>query len=363
MRALIFSRGLGIGHAVRDFALASALKTSMECTFFSYESGLKCFRDLGVPVEDTKFSNTSHAVMNTEELILQFFEDVTQYAHILKREEGLVLGDEELFLPFTCRILKRPSIFITDWFPTMIRKYKSDALIPLSYEAFDQADRIIVPDFEDQVEIPDQLKEKTFFCGPFLRGDVKTLRKSKEQLREKYGFLDEFVVLVTVGGSKLNLPVLEQCIQAYKILPEVKMIILTGPDIDRSELPQTEAEITKFVPDFMERAVASDLVITGAGHSTLMELSALGVPCIVIPIAGWVSQEREALRVEKAQAGIVIPRQEVTPEKLASLIEELRSAPGKLKTFSQNGLKRIPFTDGAFRAARLITDFAEEVKG
>lgn len=365
MNVLLFSRGLGMGHAARDFALASALKKAGgEITFFSYESGLKYFQAMQVPVQDTGFENTSHAVMNTEELVHSFFEDVIQYSNILNKNEGFVLGDEELFLPFTCSLLKRPSMFVTDWFPNMIRKYKSEALTPLAYCAFDQAEYILVPDFEDQVEIPDQLREKTVFCGPFFRKDVESLRKSKPQLRKARGVDDEFVVVVTVGGSRLNLPVLETCIETCAVLSEtenVKMIILTGPDIDPGELPQTKADVAPFVPDFMELAAASDLVITGAGHSTLMELSALGVPCIVIPIAGWVSQEREAARIAGAGAGIVIPRQEVTPEGLASRIRELLNEPEVLKELSQNGTKRIPHTDGAFRAARLILQYASEV--
>jgi len=365
VRVLFFSRGLGIGHAARDLALAQALaRESFECAFFSYESGLKYFQCMQIPVTDTGFSNTSHAVMGTEELIDSFFEDVTTYSAILQKEEGLILGDEELFLPFTCSVLKRPCVFITDWFPNMIKKYKSDALTPMAYAAFDQADSILVPDFEDQVEIPDVLKEKTLFCGPFFRGDVQTLRKSRKDLRQKYRVDNTFVVVVTVGGSKLNLPVLEQCVKTHALLSEeegIKMIILTGPDISPGELPEPKADMKQFVPDFLELAVSADLVITGAGHSTLMELSALGVPCIVIPIAGWVSQEREAARVAKADAGIVIPRQEIKPEKLASKIKELKDNPQRLKELSKNGIKRIPFTDGAVRAARHVITYASEV--
>ena len=359
MKVIFFSRGLGIGHAARDLALASALKRkSVESTFFSYESGLKYFHNMQVPVKNTKFSNTSHAVMDTETLIHSFFEDLFEYSSLLTKEEGLVIGDEELFLPFTCKILKRPSVFITDWFPNMIQKFKSDALIPMAYKAFEQADYIIVPDFEDQILIPEQLEEKTFFFGPFFRGDIQKLRESRVYLRKKYGF-DTFVIVVTVGGSQLNFPVLEKCIEAYKILSKVediRMILITGPDISPEELPSTEAEIKQFVPDFMELAVSADLVITGAGHSTLMELSALGVPPIVIPIAGWVSQEREAARVEKADAGIVLPRQVITPEGLASTIRDLMNDSKKLKILSENGIRRIPFTDGAFRAAQFILD-------
>jgi UDP-N-acetylglucosamine--N-acetylmuramyl-(pentapeptide) pyrophosphoryl-undecaprenol N-acetylglucosamine transferase len=360
MKVVFFSRGLGIGHAARDLALASALKSeSVESTFFSYESGLKYFHNMQVPVTDTRFSNTSHAVMDTETLIHSFFEDLIEYSLILTKEEGLVIGDEELFLPFTCKILKRPSIFITDWFPNMIQKYKSDALIPMAYKAFDQADYILVPDFEDQIVIPEQLEEKTFFFGPFFRGSIPKLRESRMYLRKKYGFDNTFVVVVTVGGSQLNFPVLEKCVEAYRILSETedtRMILITGPDISPGDLPDTEAEIRQFVPDFMELAVSADLVITGAGHSTLMELSALGVPCMVIPIAGWVSQEREAARVEKADAGIVLPRQVITPEVLASTIRDLLNDSKKLKKLSENGIKRIPFTDGAFRAAQFILD-------
>ena len=360
MKVVFFSRGLGIGHAARDLALASALKSeSVESTFFSYESGLKYFQNMQVPVINTGFSNTSHAVMDTETLIDSFFEDLLEYSSMLRKEEGLVIGDEELFLPFTCRLLKRPSIFITDWFPNMIQKFKSDALIPMAYKAFDQADYIVVPDFKEQIVIPEQLEEKTFFFGPFFRGNIQTLRESRLHLRKTHRFDNTFVILVTVGGSQLNYPVLEKCIEAYRIFSkteDTRMILITGPDISPGELPDTKAEIKQFVPDFMELAVSADLVITGAGHSTLMELSALGVPCIVIPIAGWVSQEREAARVEKADAGIVLPRQVITPEGLASTIRDLLNDPKRLKELSENGIKRIPFTDGAFRAAQFILD-------
>lgn len=366
MKILFFSRGLGIGHAARDLALASALEEeSIASTFFSYESGTKYFRNMQVPVVDTGFSNTSHAVMDTHALIHGFFEDLLGYSSILAGKEGLVIGDEELFLPFSCKILKRPSMFITDWFPTMIQKYKSDALIPLANAAFDQADYILVPDFKDHIVIPPQLEEKTFFFGPFFRGDIGQLRESKHSLRKKYGFDDTPVIVVTVGGSQLNFPVLEKCIQSHEILCETedyKMILITGPDISPEELPDTGAEIRQFVPDFMELAASCDLVITGAGHSTLMEVSALGVPSIVIPIAGWVSQEREATRVERAHAGIVLPRQETTAQGLALTIRDLLNDSEKLKELSRNGIKRIPCIDGATRAAQFILKHSEGVE-
>lgn len=84
----------------------------------------------------------------------------------------------------------------------------------------------------------------------------------------------------------------------------------------------------KFVDDMPEKYRWADLVISRAGASTVAELAAFKKTALLIPLPGAdAHQEKNALALSKATAGICILQKDLTPDRLKDEILKLKNAP------------------------------------
>ncbi|MBS4535411.1 undecaprenyldiphospho-muramoylpentapeptide beta-N-acetylglucosaminyltransferase [Clostridium sp. D2Q-14] len=99
----------------------------------------------------------------------------------------------------------------------------------------------------------------------------------------------------------------------------------------------------------------ADLIITSAGAITLAEVTAVGIPSIIIP-KGYTAgnhQEFNAKAIEKYGAGIMILDKEVTEEKLNDEVLDLLNDKERLKKMSINS-KELGNRDSADRIYKMI---------
>ena len=70
---------------------------------------------------------------------------------------------------------------------------------------------------------------------------------------------------------------------------------------------------------------AADIMISRAGAATIAELTALGIPAILIPYpyAAGNHQYHNALYLAREQAAVLIPETDLTPEHLLEQMEQL----------------------------------------
>lgn len=120
-------------------------------------------------------------------------------------------------------------------------------------------------------------------------------------------------------------------------------------------------ENIKVVPYFYEMAKAlniTDLAITSGGAITIAELTAIGVPSIIVPKAYTAEnhQEYNAKALEKQGASIMIKESDLDYETLSESIYDLLDNPMKLKKMSQNS-KSI----GVKNADEKILELIEEI--
>ncbi len=85
----------------------------------------------------------------------------------------------------------------------------------------------------------------------------------------------------------------------------------------------------------------ADIVITSSGAITLAEISAIGVPSILIPKSYTAEnhQEYNARAFEKNEASIVLLEKDLNGELLYKTIYDLLNNNEKLKNMSQNSKK------------------------
>ena len=87
-----------------------------------------------------------------------------------------------------------------------------------------------------------------------------------------------------------------------------------------------DAECVAFIDDMAARYAEADLVICRGGALTVSELSAVGVGAIIVPLPGAIADEQSANAQFLMDAGgaIRLAQSDVTPERLANLVQGLK---------------------------------------
>ncbi len=121
------------------------------------------------------------------------------------------------------------------------------------------------------------------------------------------------------------------------------------------------AEIAPFFPDLPARMAASHLIVARSGASTVAELSAIGRPSILVPLPHALDQDQVAnAGVLQAAGGAVrLVQDEFTPQRLATEIVALASAPRRLVAMAA-AARSLGRLDAADRLAELVLKVAAE---
>jgi UDP-N-acetylglucosamine--N-acetylmuramyl-(pentapeptide) pyrophosphoryl-undecaprenol N-acetylglucosamine transferase len=85
-------------------------------------------------------------------------------------------------------------------------------------------------------------------------------------------------------------------------------------------------EVAPFFADLPKRMAAAHLVICRSGASTVAELATIGRPAIMVPLPHAVDNDqlRNAECFTSAGGGWLMPQQDLTPERLAAVLTQLR---------------------------------------
>ncbi|MDJ1016914.1 MAG: UDP-N-acetylglucosamine--N-acetylmuramyl-(pentapeptide) pyrophosphoryl-undecaprenol N-acetylglucosamine transferase [Paracoccaceae bacterium] len=124
-----------------------------------------------------------------------------------------------------------------------------------------------------------------------------------------------------------------------------------------------EADVQSFFEDVPDRIAASQLVISRAGASSVADISVIGRPSILIPLAIAVRDEQtaNAKALVDADAAILIPESALDPASLSEQIMTVLTTPGAAFKMHQNALQTaIP--DATERLTALVEDLKERAE-
>ena len=175
-------------------------------------------------------------------------------------------------------------------------------------------------------------------------------------LRRRLGYGDRPVVLATVGGTGAGKLLLDLCLAAFprarQAVPGLQMVLVGGPRVEADGGNLPEGVIARgFVPRLYEHLAACDLTVTQAGGTTTLELTALGRPFLYFPIEGHCEQMIDVCeRLVRHKAGVRMSYRHTTPAMLADGIV------AGLATKPQVPPMRL---DGARRVAELACEMLE----
>lgn len=166
-----------------------------------------------------------------------------------------------------------------------------------------------------------------------------------EALRERWELDPKAPVLFVTGGSQgargVNRLVL-RLLQSYGGPLQFDVIWQTGElDLDwvRAAAAQIEGRVRvrPFIREMAEPYSLADLVICRAGAMTLSEITAWGLPALLIPYpyAAAGHQEWNARALERAGAALVFPEHEATAEQLRQHVDRLLADPAERRRMAE----------------------------
>lgn len=119
-------------------------------------------------------------------------------------------------------------------------------------------------------------------------------------------------------------------------------------------------QITEFIEDIPSAYAWADLVICRAGALTVAEVAAAGVTAIFVPLPYAVDdhQTKNAQTLVDAQAALLLPQNELTAQRLHSLLQEYVLSPNKLVEMGQRA-KTLARFDAAQEIARCCIELSE----
>ena len=394
-RALYISSPIGLGHAMRDLAIADALRSihpDLEIDWLAQSPVTTVLGTRGErihPLSAELASESAHITSETHEHDLNAFQAIRRMDEILVAnfmvfldavsdgEYDLVIGDEswdiDHYLHENPELKRTAFAWMTDfvgWLP-MPSGGEREAFLTADYNAemIEHVERfprirdraIFVGDPDDMVPddfgpglpgIRDWTERHYAFSGYVTGFDPTPLVERREDLRRDLGYRpDERVVLITVGGSGVGGALLRRVMASFsdaaRRVNGLRMIAVAGPRIDPATLDAPAGvEIRAYVPDLYQHLAACDLAVVQGGLTTTMELTAARRPFLYFPLRDHFEQARHVRhRLERYRAGRLMDYDKATPDVIADAIATEIDRPLDYRPVA---------ADGARRAAELI---------
>ncbi len=365
-RALYISSPIGLGHVLRDLAIARSLREQvpdLQIEWLAQDPVTRMLEATGEiihPASAEMASESAHweseatghdlhafnAFRRMDEIFCanyMLFDDVVR-----ETPYDVWIGDEsweiDHFLHENPERKIAPYVFTTDvvgFLPVEDDAREIEVTADYNAEMIEHRERY--PSVRDVSlyigaigELPDesfgpglpQIREwtsKWFDTVPYIVPFDPRPYRDPAALRQRLGYDEEGPLLAAaVGGTAVGRPLLELIAEGFgylrKDIPEARMTMVTGPRIDPRELPDIEGlDKTGFLPDAFAHLAAADAAVVQGGLSTTMELVAAGRPFVYFPIARhWEQQHFVAHRLRYYRAGIPLDYQTSNPRRLAA---------------------------------------------
>jgi len=395
-RALYISSPIGLGHARRDLAIARelrALHPDLEIDWLAQDPVTRLLEAEGErvhPASAALANESAHIESESAEHDLHAFQAIRRMDEILlanfmvfhdllqERAYDLVVGDEAWDIDY--HLHENPEqkrtayAWMTDfvgWLPMpdggdherfLTADYNAEMIRHIARYPRVRDRAVFVGDPEDVVgdrfgpDLPlirEWTEQHYQFAGYVTGFDPAEVADTAALRAELDYHADERVCVVTVGGSGVGGALLRKLIAAYPLakqaVPELRMIVVTGPRIDPGSLPRHDGlEVHAFVSRLYRQLAACDLAVVQGGLTTCMELVANRRPFLYFPLRNHFEQNfHVAHRLDRHHAGRRMDYASSDPDAIA---EAIAAELGRTVDY-----RPVP-TDGAARAAGLIAE-------
>jgi predicted glycosyltransferase len=219
----------------------------------------------------------------------------------------------------------------------------------------------LVPDgFGDGLPAIRDWVERNYQFSGYVSGFDPTEFADRDAIRAELGYRSgEKVCVVTVGGSGVGGDLLRRAVAAFpaakRLVPELRMIVVTGPRIAPDPLKSLALgggadglEVRGYVDGLHRHLAACDLAVVQGGLTTTMELTASQRPFIYLPLRHHFEQNFHVRhRLDRYGAGRCLDYGQTGPEDLAQAIADEIGRPVSYRPVE---------TGGAAHAASILAE-------
>ncbi len=349
MRAIITGGGTG-GHIYPALAIAKGLKErypGIEILYVGTDRGLES--DI-VPKEGYPFEKINVAGFKRSlspkniKILWQAGEGLLQAMRIVRRFKpdfavgtgGYVTGP----VMMACAVQKVPTLI-----------HEQNALPGVTNRILSRMVSRVAVTFEDSIKhFPKSARIK--LTGLPVRPEIFEVRKEDAYLR--LGIKPKKPVLLVFGGSRGARKINTAMVKVVEEMQheEVQVIHATGQIGYQEYLKMLQAKgislvnignitTVPYLYNMKDALAVADLVVCRAGAATLAEITALGLPGILVPYpyAAENHQEYNARALAERNAAVLIKDQDLTGEVLLEQIKKLLSSPETLHNMAEESLK------------------------
>jgi len=392
MRVYLSPCGMGVGHVSRCRTIVDAL-VERDCSVFvsTYSTGLEYARRLGYPAVETVpvwlkrnsegridfklTAATSPGLFRGLWSIMR--QIVAEIENIQRFRPALVVSDSRPSSLIAARLLGVPSIAILNQFKVRIaRRPGKGHTGPLERIFFfianvvwwfvsvvigwfwSFADKILIPDLppphtisSDNLSIPRRCAGKVEFIGPLLNTSCRNTPKRVAEDWSKHASGTPLILVPLSVSPEEGYGFTGRVERILEELSDRYQIVMSRGRVSGS----TEAErkgnlkVYDWIPALDKYLEACDLVVSRAGHVTVLSSLAYGKPLLIIPIPDHPEQLSNARRASELGAATVLAADELTVDRLGSTIDRMlnsreyarRAAEIRDLTSGMKGLERV----------------------
>jgi pimeloyl-ACP methyl ester carboxylesterase/predicted glycosyltransferase len=384
-RALFVCSPIGLGHALRDVAIAAELRKihpDLEIHWLAQHPVTELLRVRGETIHPASAhlaSESAHWESEADEHDLHCFQALRRMDEILVAN-FMTFHDVVTDTPYDAWICDEA--WDVDHFLHENPELKRSALAWLTdfvgFLPMSDDERRLTADYNAEmielVERSPRLRDRALFVGdaddivPDGFGDgLPAIRDwtcerfafpgyitgfepvDREGVRASLGWeSDDKVCIVAVGGSGVGTHLLRRVVAAAPKLDGVRMVAVAGPRIDPASIEAPAGvDVLGYVPDLYRLLAACDVAVVQGGLTTCMELAAARRPFLYVPLRDHFEQNFHVRhRLERYGAGRCTTYEEASdPDGLAEAIRRDMA----------RSCEYLPVAaDGAARAAAMI---------
>ena len=216
------------------------------------------------------------------------------------------------------------------------------------------------------VSLPESIKyfpkEKVFFSGNPRSEEVIN---AKEVNKKELGLTENKKLVLIVMGSLGSTTMNQKLKETLNLFDnkDYEVLFVTGKDYYdtyKNEKVSSNVKIVPYLNNMLSILKKTDLIVSRAGASTIAEITAIGLPSILIP-SPYVThnhQLKNAEALEKEKATIIIEEKDYNSKKLVDTIDMVLTDKNKYKELKEN-TKKLGVVDSATKIYNVIKELID----
>ena len=397
MRVYMAPCGIGLGHITRMHPIAKELNArGILTTFSTYLDGLQYARQHALPTfeaipinfrvrnDGTIDFKMTAATSGFSLGIRRFLRQIVFEIRFMKLfKPDIVISDSRASSVVASWLLRIPVILMLNQFRVEIIHRPSERRLSLFDQFFfiianlgwlfvrtaiqivwGRSQMILIPDLPapytisvGNLAIPKRYNGKVKLIGPIVETEnVQSV--SVAQLRKRLSLnAAKPIVYAAVSGPKIEREVLTRIlIKTFgQLTRKYEVIVSKGePNGALDSLRLNGLKIFDWIQNQDDYIMASDVVVSRAGHGTIMKSLAYGKPMILVPIPDHTEQYGNARRAETLNVARIIDQNKVNSETLDTTLDELLTKPEYI-----TNAKRVQKNVASMHAIKIACDLLE----